>query len=71
MFLLDQTEGINLHDYIFLRRVNSAVKNCGDNYLFSPAKLYCALSITSNPTEVNIDHPFELETDAAEKSLKE
>tara|TARA_B110000503_G_C6985174_1_gene344947 strand:- start:493 stop:687 length:195 start_codon:yes stop_codon:yes gene_type:complete len=39
-----------MFDYIWLRRVNTAVKNCGTNYLFEPSRLYCGLAITSPRT---------------------
>ena len=47
---MDQPTSINLHDYIFLRRINTALKKCGDNYTVQPGKLYCALSLTSPRT---------------------
>ena len=38
---------ISLNDYIWLRKVNRAYQECGENIYISPNKMYCALKITS------------------------
>lgn len=48
--LMDITTNFNFFDYLFVRRVNNAITNCGDNRIIQPQKLYCALSITSPRT---------------------
>jgi len=34
-------------DYLFLRKVVSAINHCADTNYFRPDKIYCGLSITS------------------------
>lgn len=41
-----------LYDYVFLRRANLALTNCGDQGLLAPNKLFCGLSITSPRTRM-------------------
>jgi len=48
--LLDMSVGFTLYHYIFLRRVNNAINNCGDYGNILPQKIYCALAITSPRT---------------------
>jgi hypothetical protein len=44
---IEATGGLTLYDYIFLRKVVSAMKTCADAGYFNPNRLYCGLSITS------------------------
>ena len=44
---IEAAGGLTLYDYIFLRKVVSAMKTCADAGYFSPNRLYCGLSITS------------------------
>jgi len=44
---MDRTKDLTFYDYLFLRKVASAVSHCGDAGYFLPTKLYCGLSITS------------------------
>lgn len=57
---MDRKENLSLWNYIFLRKVNSALINCGDQSYFTPAKLYCGLAITS-PRSPVISSPEEKE----------
>ena len=47
---MDQPLGINFYGYIFLRKINLAMSECGINNVLQPHKLYCALQITSPRT---------------------
>ena len=38
---------MTFYDYIFLRKVNSALTHCSDDNYIKPDKLFCGLSITS------------------------
>lgn len=49
--LLDRKDDITLFDYIFLRRIENAVRKCGDSGTVQPHKIYCALSITTPRTQ--------------------
>ena len=44
---IEAAGGLTLYDYIFLRKVVSAMKTCADAGYFSPNRLYCGLSITT------------------------
>lgn len=44
---MDRKTDLTFFDYLFLRKVASAVSHCGDAGYFLPTKLYCGLSITS------------------------
>jgi len=33
---MDNTIGFTLYDYVFLRRINSAMEHCGDNGTLQP-----------------------------------
>jgi len=57
---LDKTDGFNFYDYLFLRRVNSAIMTCGDQNIMQPNQLYCALAITS-PRTRHLSPPEERE----------
>ena len=50
MNLLDNSAGLTLFHYIFLRKVNYALDECGDNGYLRSNKIYCALAITSPRT---------------------
>jgi len=34
------TIGFNFYDYLFIRRINSALNNCGDNGIIQPVKIH-------------------------------
>jgi len=51
-------EGLTLYDYVFLRKVVSAMKTCADAGYFAPNRLYCGLSITS-PRSPAVTSPVE------------
>jgi len=53
-------QNLTLYDYIFLRKVVAAMKTCGDGGYFVPARLYCALAITS-PRSPAVTSPVEKE----------
>lgn len=53
-------QNLTLYDYIFLRKVVAAMKTCGDGGYFVPARLYCALAITS-PRSPSVTSPVEKE----------
>ena len=36
--LMDVKLNFNLYDYMFLRRINSALTNCGDNGIMQPVR---------------------------------
>jgi hypothetical protein len=38
-FDLDEKTGLNFYDYLFLRRVQNALDNCGDNSVLQPVKI--------------------------------
>lgn len=56
----EATGGLTLYDYIFLRKVVSAMKTCADAGYFAPNRLYCGLSITS-PRSPAVTSPVEKE----------
>jgi len=48
---MDEIYAITFYNFIFLRRVNLAMKTCGEVGTLSPNKIYCALAITSPRTK--------------------
>lgn len=42
--------GLNLYDYVYMRRFNNAMNNCNENEKIPPNRMFCALQITSPRT---------------------
>ena len=57
---MDRKTDMTFYDYMFLRKLVTAMKACADGGYFVPAKLFCALSITS-PRSPTITSPVEKE----------
>jgi len=53
-------QNLTFYDYLFLRKTVAAMKSCADGGYFVPARLYCALAITS-PRSPSITSPVEKE----------
>lgn len=50
MEFMDRYDFLTFYEYVFLRRVNYALEQCGDNAVLLPNRIYCALAITAPRT---------------------
>jgi len=57
---MDRKTDLTFYDYLFLRKVVSAMVTCADQGYFVPNKLYCGLAITS-PRSPAVTSPVEKE----------